>query len=273
MEDSARSRTRGRLAARYDRDWLGTPVVQPYTHFWRFPNSAAGAARAALGRVTGQHVLELASGAGTHALALAHEGAHVTATELSPAGLRALTQASTTLARPPRCVLCDATRLPFSDRSFDLVTGENFLMHVEPALVLAECYRVLRPGGRVVLLEPTAHHPVVRLYRRFASPYRYTRPRYLTHRELAAAATQFTTARLETFYLLTVLTLPLARYRNLFGAAFRMLDGADGRLLNRWPRLRRYTWLAVVALDKPGRVTTPFASSCPAAGHRLGTRR
>lgn len=49
----------------------------------------------------------------------------------------------------------DADRLPFPDASFDLVTCQTLLIHVaDPAAVIAEMRRVLRPGGQVLLAEP-----------------------------------------------------------------------------------------------------------------------
>lgn len=251
MGEGAGTEVRSGLAARYDRDWVGAPVVQPYTKFWRFPQSAADAARDALGSLQDRSVLELASGAGTTALALAAGGARVVAAELSLGGLRALARAAANHQRPPRGVQCDVALLPFAARSFDLVTGENFLMHVDAAAVLAECHRVLRPGGRVVLLEPTAHHPLVRLYRRYASPYRQTAPRYLSLDTLDRAVSGFTVARVDQFYFLAVLALFVARQPSLFRAVFRALDRVDRWLVRVWPRAGRYAWLAVIVLDKP----------------------
>ncbi len=51
----------------------------------------------------------------------------------------------------------DAARMPFVDASFDLALGHSFLYLVadQPA-VLREVLRVLRPGGALVLLEPSA---------------------------------------------------------------------------------------------------------------------
>ncbi|AUX27559.1 hypothetical protein SOCEGT47_081530 [Sorangium cellulosum] len=50
-----------------------------------------------------------------------------------------------------------ATRLPFPEASFDVVTSSNLLLHLpELGPVLAEVARVLRPGGRLGLLEPAA---------------------------------------------------------------------------------------------------------------------
>lgn len=251
MGNGVGAEVRSDLAARYDRDWLGAPIVQPYTKFWRFSNSAAGAARDAMGPLPDRRVLELASGAGANALALADAGACVVATELSRGGLRVLARAAANHRRPPYGVQCDAARLPFAAESFDLVTGENFLMHVDVAAVLAECHRLLRPGGRVVLLEPTAHHPLIRLFRRFASPYRQTRPRYLSLDDLTGAPAGFTLARVEPFYFLAALTLLVARQPALFRWAFRALDYADRWLYRAWPRARRYAWLAIIVLDKP----------------------
>ena len=48
----------------------------------------------------------------------------------------------------------DAQSLDFPDRSFDLVTAHTLLSHVdEPARVLEEARRVLRPGGTLVIFD------------------------------------------------------------------------------------------------------------------------
>lgn len=48
-----------------------------------------------------------------------------------------------------------ALALPFEEGSFDLVTCQTLLIHIEePREVLAEMLRVLRPGGRVLVCEP-----------------------------------------------------------------------------------------------------------------------
>lgn len=52
-------------------------------------------------------------------------------------------------------VLADATKLPFSENTFDVTTGHSFLYLVgDRAGVLREAYRVLRQGGRWVSMEP-----------------------------------------------------------------------------------------------------------------------
>lgn len=57
-----------------------------------------------------------------------------------------------------RVLLADAHALPFAAASFDGVLVFHTLTYAEhPGRVLAECARVLRPGGRVVLLSLDQH--------------------------------------------------------------------------------------------------------------------
>ncbi|MFN8538047.1 MAG: class I SAM-dependent methyltransferase [Thermomicrobiales bacterium] len=179
------------------------------------------------------------------------KGATVIAAELSRGGLRTLVRRCGAAAGVPGTVAplqADVQHLPLADRSVDLVYGENFLMYVDPALVGRECARVLRPGGRVVLLEPTAHHPLVKLYRRVGSPYRATAPRYFALADIARLAAPFASVRHREFYLFSVLTLPLVRWPRLFELGFRVLNGLDRLLSIAIPPLRRFGWLTVIEL-------------------------
>lgn len=51
--------------------------------------------------------------------------------------------------------LYDGTTLPFEDASFDVVTAFDVIEHVpDDAVVLAEMFRVLRPGGTLMIMVP-----------------------------------------------------------------------------------------------------------------------
>lgn len=66
-----------------------------------------------------------------------------------------------------RFAAADAARLPFADAVFASVFIRDLLHHVqEPRAVLGEVGRVLRPGGRLVLLEPNGRNPLVWLQTR-----------------------------------------------------------------------------------------------------------
>jgi len=57
-----------------------------------------------------------------------------------------------------RLVRGDITRLPFAEASFDLVTANMVVEHLDdPEEQFREVYRVLKPGGRFIFHTPNAH--------------------------------------------------------------------------------------------------------------------
>ena len=105
----------------------------------------------------GERVLDLAGGTGDLARLLAARAGptgEVVLTDINASMLRigrdALLDAGTVVP----AVQCDAQRLPFADGRFDCVTIGFGLRNVtRKEQALAEMYRVLRPGGRLVVLE------------------------------------------------------------------------------------------------------------------------
>lgn len=103
----------------------------------------------------GARVLDLACGSGPHSLAWAERGYHVFGIDfdgdLLAAGRERVASAAPE-APVPAWVRGDATILPFSSGSFDIVFCNSLLEHV-PAWesVLSETARVLRPGALFVM--------------------------------------------------------------------------------------------------------------------------
>jgi len=117
----------------------------------------------------GQRVLDIAGGTGDLALAFARR--------VGPTGQVVHTDINETMLRTGRdrlidagvvvpTVVCDAERLPFPDASFDRVSvafGLRNMTHKSDAL--KEMARVLRPGGKLLVLEfSRVAQPLRRVY-------------------------------------------------------------------------------------------------------------
>ena len=97
-------------------------------------------------------VLDVGSGDGAAAAAIAPYCRSLTCIDANP---RLIEAAHARLARHDnvRTQVADAHELPFADAAFDAVLIFHTLTYAErPPRVLAECARVLRPGGRLVVL-------------------------------------------------------------------------------------------------------------------------
>ena len=104
--------------------------------------------------LSGQHLLDIGCGGGVHDALFRHYGAHVSAVDVSQA--RALSTAhKLAMVRNGSgfAAQADGERLPFRDNCFDIVYSNGVMHHSQstPAMI-AEAYRVLKPGGRFVVM-------------------------------------------------------------------------------------------------------------------------
>jgi len=103
----------------------------------------------ALGPIRGARILDLGCGKGRFAAHLVAAGASVVGLDLSPAMLGR--------AEGVDRVLASARRLPFAGSTFDAVIAIEVLEHVgDVGPVLLEARRVLRPGGRLAIVDKNA---------------------------------------------------------------------------------------------------------------------
>jgi demethylmenaquinone methyltransferase/2-methoxy-6-polyprenyl-1,4-benzoquinol methylase len=133
-----------RIAGIYDR--LNSVMTAGLHHEWR----RRAADLSAAGR--GDHVLDVATGTGDLAIELAARGCDVVGCDFSE---RMLTL-SRAKAPQLRFDQANAMSLPYDDASFDAATvGFGARNFSDLRQGLAEMARVVRPGGRVVVLEMT----------------------------------------------------------------------------------------------------------------------
>ena len=110
----------------------------------------------------GDIVLELGSGSGRHTVTLTESGAFVVALDVSLTSLQACSVRTAGLSVP---VCGNIERLPLADSTVDVVACAGSLSYGEPSRVNGEVFRVLRPGGSLILVDSLNHNAAYRLNR------------------------------------------------------------------------------------------------------------
>ena len=132
---------------------LGTPEfferieAHRYTKEWHIPEAAdfAGA--------RGLRVLEIGCGLGTDGTQFARAGADYVGVDLTDAAIELARRRFEIESLPGEFRVADAENLDFAGESFDLVYSHGVLHHTpDTARAVREIHRVLKPGGRAVVM-------------------------------------------------------------------------------------------------------------------------
>ena len=205
-----------------------------------------------LGNVRGKTVLDYGCGLGDNSVLIASRAARVVGLDISPelVGLARARLEQHGLERHAHLHVGSAHQMPFPDASIDVVFGMAILHHLDLGLASAEIFRVLKPGGRAIFMEPVRNSRLLKWARKLI-PYRhpdvspFERP--LTDAEIAQFSERFGRRHARAFCLpfvslVEVLGLP----ENVVHAAYRI----DGRILKAAPMLQHYAGVRVIEITK-----------------------
>ena len=109
---------------------------------------------------SGGIVLDIGSGNGKLAIAMAQKGNVVTGLDVSKIAIQTAHELHKKIAPdlPVGFKFGDARKLPFADYTFDYITSQDLVEHISEddfQVHLEEVYRVLKPGGRYVFWTPS----------------------------------------------------------------------------------------------------------------------
>lgn len=133
------------LAAKYDA-WFRTPHGQYVKHFEHEMTMSLTDV------IPGMYVADIGCGTGLYTKELCQMGAKVVGVDISPEMLEIAAQKTRNYTDSVEFVIGDASALPFADNCFDRVfsiTAMEFFEKPQPCL--HEMYRILRPGGHMIV--------------------------------------------------------------------------------------------------------------------------
>lgn len=205
----------------------------------------------------GKVALDFGCGLGGMSEKLAHYGATVYAIDISPESVETTRQRLQNVGLGDRlhAEVMDAENLTFEDDKFDIIICSGVLHHMDVNLAFPELARTLKPTGTVVALEALGYNPIITAYRKMTPALRtaWETDHILTLKELKIARRHFGSLKVNFFYLLSILAVPLRR-TPIFGLALGVFRAIDNIIL-RIPGVRLMAWQMVFFLKEP--IKTP----------------
>ncbi len=143
--------------------------------------------------------------------------------------------------------------LVFSENFFDLCLGSAILHHTDLDLAIKNIYRVLKPGGKAVFIEPMNRNIFLRIWRKITPWRRSPVEKALVDKDLRLIQDFFPKARFYFFIFSSIFTegLLLVFPRNKFIIFVNnLLEKFDNKLLQLFPALGKYCAIVVLELTK-----------------------
>ena len=162
-----------------------------FHHIWTYPSrmKLEDLKYSYLSNLAGKRVLDYGCGWGDSSEKYYLKGADVTGIDISEKFISSAVSRFNERhydSNRYRFLVMDAHELRFNDGEFDCVVGDGILHHLDTKSALSEIYRVLKPGGRVLLFEPLAGHPLLKIFRLLTPRARTIDEKPLTAKDLRA---------------------------------------------------------------------------------------
>ena len=191
FENDLSKRVNRELVAHTSSDVLSASyrIKNRFLHIWQYPSRKSINANIDryLNSVNGKRVLDYGCGRGRLSLNILSRGAHVCGIDISPVYISEAIQTIAQNGYPDNRYslrVMDAHTLEYENSTFDFVFGEGILHHLNIWVALSEIHRVLKIGGRVIILEPLADNPLLRLFRLLTPHARTADERPLSKKDL-----------------------------------------------------------------------------------------
>ena len=152
------------------------------------------------------------------------------------------------LEKKVKAMVMDAHNLEFSNKNFDAIVGRSIIHHLDIEKISQELARVLKPGGKIVFLEPLGSNPIVNLYRLLTPRARTEDEHPLTLIDFKIIKKYFETVEIKGFYIFTIISFgfrAIIKSDRLYKFSRSILIKIDYLFLKIFPFLKYFCWITV----------------------------
>jgi len=135
----------------------------------------------------------------------------------------------------------------FSDHKFDIVYGLGILHHLQFSKCINEISRILKPGGKLLFIEPLGTNPIINFYRLLTPKSRSKDEHPLVFKDFEMIKSSFKNVDIKYYGFLTLVFFPF--YSSSNSRIFKFLVKLD-QLLFKINIFRYLAWSVLITAKK-----------------------
>ena len=141
---------------------------------------------------------------------------------------------------------CEQTK--FNSNNFDIIYGTGILHHLNMSMCLDEIKRVLKPGGKLIFIEPLGTNPLINLYRKLTPKSRSEDEHPLVKLDFDLIEKKFINTKLKYYGFLTLIFFPF--YKSPKNSnIFKFLKIID-QFLFKLNIFKKFAWSVLIIAQK-----------------------
>ena len=141
---------------------------------------------------------------------------------------------------------CEKTN--FKDNEFDIVYGTGILHHLQIEKCLDEIFRLLKPKGSLVFIEPLGTNPFINIYRKFTPNSRSKDEHPLVDKDFDYINNKFSETNIKYYGFLTLIFFPFYKSPN-HSKIFKLFTELD-QYLFKLKFFRLFAWSVLITAKK-----------------------
>jgi len=118
--------------------------------------------------IKNKDILDYCCGTGIYSITPALNGGNITGIDISDQSIEVARNRAKNFGVSDKCkfIVMDAEKLTFPDNHFDVIFSYGSFSYLDLKIIYKELHRVLRPGGKLVVVDSLAHNPIFRINRK-----------------------------------------------------------------------------------------------------------
>ena len=141
---------------------------------------------------------------------------------------------------------CEKTK--FKENTFDIVYGSGILHHLNMSVCLEEINRILKPGGKLLFIEPLGTNPLINFYRKLTPNSRSEDEHPLVSQDFNLIGNRFNKIKVKYYGFFTLLFFPFySSPKN--SIIFKILKNVD-QFLFKINIFKKLAWSVLIIAEK-----------------------